>query len=95
MYSFTKQPAEETTVAVDFAGYREFQGGETIASVVVSITQEGESYPDMLVSHAAVGNTVRVRVRGGSAGLEYIITVLATTNQAHRREADVHMFVQN
>ena len=93
-FYFTKQPREETTLAINFSGTRELQAGETIFSAAVEITQAGLPVDGILVSYAIAGARVLVRVRGGESNKDYKITVLATTNAGHVREAEAVMAVR-
>lgn len=95
MFNFVKQPAEETTRAVDFSGAAEIQGGETITSATVTVTLNGTSVPAMLVSSVIDGNLVKFRVKGGNDRQDYKVTVQATTSAAHIREADIVMNVRD
>lgn len=93
-FEFEKQPWEETTRAVNASGWSELQAGETIESAEVIVYLGTQPHPDMLVSSAIDGGRVLFRVRGGTDGLAYKITVRAITDQGHRREADGMMYVR-
>ena len=98
MFSFSKQPWEETSRAVDFASSAELVAGETIASATVFVSMlldpTQTPLPSLLVSSDIDGTLVRFRVAGGVSGENYRITVRIITNAGHRREVDVLLFVQ-
>ena len=90
---FEKQPREETTIAVAASGWRELQRGESIVQATVEITLNEELTEGIYVSHSIDEATVYVRLRGGSHGNTYKVTVLGTTDAGHVREVDVIMKV--
>ena len=94
MFSFTKQPSEETTKAVDFGGCRELQNGEVIQLTEVSVSLDGEPQEGILVDYDIDGSLVKFRVKGGEHGLRYKISVVITTDTGHKREADITMLVR-
>lgn len=88
-----KQPQEDTTFGVDFGGTRELQAGETLVAVQGTAMRGGVPVPEILSGQSIAGSQVRVRVRECEAG-EYAITILATTNAGHVREADILLLVR-
>lgn len=94
MFYLSKQPREETTFAVDLAGFREVQQGEKIKTVEVLCTLGGEEAEDIVVSSSHTDSVVKVRVAGGDDGKKYLIEILATTDGGHVRETDVLLEVR-
>ena len=94
MADFLKQPSEEFTIAVDFSG--DLDTGETLDSAVVTATDStGADVTSTIVASDAVsGNAWAVRVRAGTAGQDYKITVVATTSDSQVYEHEVTMRVR-
>ena len=94
MADFLKQPSEEFTIAVDFSG--DLDTGETLDSAVVTATDSaGTDVTSTIVASDAVsGSTWAVRVRAGTAGQDYKITVTATTSDSQVYEHEVTMRVR-
>jgi hypothetical protein len=96
MAEFTKQPVEDFTIAIDFAG--DLDVGETLASKVVTATElppgSGDKTATIVVSSAIDEALVTVRVHGGEANHDYKITVKVTTSTTHVYEHDVTMNVR-
>jgi len=95
-FEFEKQPREEATRGVDFARRYEFKHGDYIVGdPLIEITYNGQPVTDMLVASSVENNSkVLFRVRGGDHGKNYKISILVTTNQGHKREADILMKVR-
>jgi hypothetical protein len=88
-FYLAKQPAEETTFGIDMSGFREIQEGEKITSHTVTCPTAG-----IIVSSLHTDSTVSVRVKGGTDGLKYTITIRASTDAGHVREVDVVLEVR-
>lgn len=71
----SKTPDEEKYYTFDFS--EEMESTETISSASTSVSPA----TGLTVGTATCsGETVQVRVSGGTAGVDYLITVLATTS---------------
>lgn len=93
---FTKQPNETFPVDVSFAN--RLASGESVASKAVSarVADTGaDATADVITSSSLDSPTVTVIVKGGTDGVNYIITVRATTDAAVPavHEADLYMAV--
>ena len=94
--SFSKQSRDETTIQLDGSVYREIQAGEIFVSAIVEVRLDNELVEGIYVSHEVVdGKNINIRVKGGISGQRYKITVLAVTDSAHLREADLIMYVND
>lgn len=95
MASFTKQPSELFTIAIDFTD--RMATGETLASAVVTAaTVAGvDATATVIVSSSVSSPNVLVRVQAGTDGVDYKITAVATTATAEVYEADVVMRVRS
>ena len=78
-----KDPAEVISLTFDYAAI--LSGGETVASVSVSLAVRNGADPDvgtMLAGGAIIdGNVVSHLVRNGVHGVDYLAACLATTSQ--------------
>jgi molybdenum cofactor biosynthesis enzyme len=95
MASFTKQPSELFTIAVDFTD--RMATGEALATAVVTATDSAGADKTSTVIHASPSVSspnVLVRVKAGTDGVDYKITVVATTATSEVYEADVTMRVR-
>jgi len=94
MATFTKQPSEEFTIAIDFTG--RMATGETVASAVVTAADSAgtDATATVIESSSVSTPSVLVRVKAGTDGANYKITIVATTATAEVYEADVTMRVR-
>lgn len=95
MATFTKQPSEEFTIAIDFTG--RMATGETLDSAVVTAADSaGTDATAAVIESSSVSSPhVLVRIKGGQDGQDYRVTVVATTATTEVYEADVTMRVRD
>lgn len=82
---YPKQPADVQDYDVDFSDYcNGFTPPDTLFSQVVT------AEPGITLSPAPsrAGNVVKVWVTGGTSGVSYKVTVLATTNAGRKKEVE-------
>ena len=91
---FDKQPSEIFTVAVDYTD--RLDTGETITSksvVIAEVLTGTDRTSTMLRTSSILGAKVLVGVQAGTTGIDYKITVKATTNGSNVLEEEVIMHV--
>ena len=91
---FDKQPSEIFTIAVDYTD--RLDTGETIVSktiVIVEVLTGTDRTSTMLRTSSILGAKVLVGVQAGTTGIDYKITVKATTNGSNVLEEEVIMHV--
>lgn len=95
MAIFIKQPAETFTIAVDFTD--RMATGEALSSATVTaIDSKGATQTTTVIASSSVSSpNVLVRVKAGTDGERYKITVTATTSTTEVYEADVIMRVKS
>ena len=90
-----KQPAESYTIAVEFAG--KLPTGATLVSGTVSAVRldTGAADNSVIASTTAtiVGTQARVKIQGGTSGVEYKLTFLVTLSNTDQLEEDLDMRV--
>ena len=94
MSAFTKQPSEIFTVSMDFS--RRLQNSETIASKVVSAiitTTLADATATVIDSSTINGTDIDVKVKAGTTGLAYKITITITTSTGNVFEDEITMTV--
>jgi hypothetical protein len=94
MASFTKQPSELFTIAVDFTD--RMATGEALASAVVTATDSTgtDRTATVIATYSVSTPNVLVRVKAGTDGTDYKITVVATTATSEVYETDITMRVR-
>lgn len=93
-HTFTKQPSEIFTVTMDFS--RRLAESETISTKTVTaiITTTLTDATDTVISSSAIdGTDVDVKVKGGTTGLSYKITIVITTSTGNVFEDEITMTV--
>jgi len=97
MNIFSKQPAETYTIAVDFAG--KLPTGATLSTGTVALFDPAgtDLTGTMLSSGTAtvVGDEARIKVIGGTHGVDYRVRFRMTLTSADVLEEDVQMRVEN
>jgi len=93
---FKKQPNEKFPIAISFAS--RLATGETVASIAVSarlVSTGADATATVVASSSLSTPTATVIVQAGSDGVDYVITVRATTDAATPavHEADIYMAV--
>jgi len=90
-----KQPSEVVSVGVDWTD--RLAEGEVLVSVTGSAVniKTGESAPQVLDSMFITGNVSAVRLKNGTAGNTYKITLVVSTSLGAVYEADINMYVVN
>ena len=93
-HSFTKQPSERFTVSLDFS--RRLGSSETISEKTVTATSSGTDYTSTVIDSSTInGDAVEVKVKAGSDGISYKITVVITTSSDNVFEDEITMTVSN
>ena len=91
---FEKQPKETFFIAADFS--ERLAAGETILTATVSAVIAGTTtdVTTTIISSSSIsGDNVNVKVKAGSSGSSYKITVLANTSSSSIYELDILMRV--
>ena len=91
---FDKQPAEIFDVTCTFAS--RLKSGETVSSIAVTATilSTGATATSTVVSSSSLATPIAtVKVQAGTSGVDYIITIKATTSSSNLHEADLLMSV--
>jgi hypothetical protein len=94
-FSFDKQPAEKLTIGVDFDD--DLASGETISTAAVTEIDLATGIAPVSTvkdgSESISGSVVSQKLKAGTNGSRYKITIRATTDAPHIFEADVVMSV--
>jgi len=94
MHPLTKQPSESRIYAVNFSA--NLTTGETIvASPVPVVTPTPSGLTITSVAPDSTGKKVQFRIAGGTDGVQYKLTVTATTSLGNALEEDVDLVVEN
>lgn len=94
LVTISKQPSESFVIPVEY--YGKLPQGTTLASATASAVINGTSTSAPVVGAVVVSGTqVLVRVTGGSDGVTYKITVLATLSDGFPLEDDFLLAVAN
>lgn len=91
---FQKQPSEIFSISVDYE--LRMADGETIASKTVSAveTKHNSDRTSTVIDSSTInGTSVYVKVKNGTDGVHYKITVKAVTSGGNTLEEDIIMFV--
>ena len=91
---FSKQPSEIQTKTITFAN--RLASGETVSSIAVTakILSSGATATSTMVSSSSLATPIAtVKVKAGTSGVDYVITVKATTSSSNLHEADILMSV--
>lgn len=95
MHAFSKQPAEQYTIAVEFSG--KLPTGASLASGAVSAVDEDENNASSTVlgstSATIAGTQAKVLVKAGTDGKTYKVTFLMTLSNGDKLEEDLQMRV--
>lgn len=100
-FELEKQPAEKITVSVDFA--EDLGGSETISSteiLAIDLSDGSNASSTILEGTAQIvdgdqtASSIAQKVKAGSNGKRYKITLRATTSASHVFEADVFMVIR-
>ena len=91
-HTFTKQPSEIFTVSMDFS--RRLVSGETLSSKTVTATAGGQDATSTVIDSSSIdGTDVDVKVKAGSDGTDYKITIKVTTSTGNVFEDEITMTV--
>ena len=97
MLTFTKQPSETYTIGVPFAG--KLPTGATVVSGTVVATDPAGADVSVTVLQSGtatiVANEARFRVKAGTHGTRYRITLVVTLDSSDVLEEDIDMTVEN
>lgn len=96
METFSKQPAEQYSIAFDYTD--RLPTGRTITSALVSATiiSSGADATGTVIgtpTATVVGNEARFTIQAGTTGVDYKITVTLTLDNGHILEDDLTMKV--
>lgn len=97
MFEFTKQPAETYTIAVEFEG--KLPSAASLSSgTFAAYDPTGANVSGAILSGTAAtisGTQARIKVLGGTHGLDYRVRLVATLTNADILEEDGVMHVVN
>jgi len=86
--SITQQPNEKMDYDIDFSEW--MPAGDVITLAAVSVLPAG-----LTASYAIQSPAVKVWLDGGTAGVTYKVTVLATTNDGRKKEVELKVKVKD
>lgn len=91
-HTFTKQPSEIFSITMDFG--KVLAASETISTKVVTATLSGADATSTVIDSSTIsGSTVQVKVKAGTTGNSYKITIKITTSTGNVFEDEVTMTV--
>ena len=96
MFTFSKQPAEKYTIAIEFAD--RLPTGRTISSAAITATiiSSGAVATSTVIDTPTAtisGTQVQFTVKGGATTVDYKLTATVTLDNGHILEEDVTMKV--
>lgn len=98
MLTFTKQPSEKYTIAIDYTD--RLPVGRSLSSAAVSairIDTGADATSTVIDTPTATisGFQVQFTIKAGTSGIDYKLTVVATLDNGHILEDDLTMKVSN
>lgn len=97
MLSFSKQPSEAYTIAMEFSGKLP-SGASPSSGVVAAYDPDGTDVSATVLSGTTAtisGTQARIKVQAGTHGINYRLRFLVTLTNADVLEEDVLMEVEN
>lgn len=96
MFTFSKQPAEKYTIAIDFLDRLPTGRSITSAAITASIISSGADATATVIDTPTAtisGTQVQFTVKAGTTAVDYKLTATVTLDNAHILEEDLTMKV--
>jgi len=89
---FRKQPRERLEYTIDYNPW--LQDGETISTAVAEVQPSTDDMLQVTNIYAGTDGTIKFYVEGGLTGIQYQVTILATTSIAQTVEREIFWSVE-